>query len=165
MTAAWRAAYGVCLLLSSKHRLSYPGKFAPAPLAAGSVSLVNSKVLDSRAPSAAESAEVIRVRGCRVHNLANVDIDLPREKLVVVTGPSGSGKSSLAFDTLFAEGQRQYIESLSTYARQFLVQMERPDVDTVEGLQPTISIDQRAGIANPRSTVATVTEIYDHLRL
>jgi excinuclease ABC subunit A len=129
------------------------------------VSLVNSKVLDSRAPVASDSAEVIRIRGCRVHNLANVDIDLPREKLVVITGPSGSGKSSLAFDTLFAEGQRQYIESLSTYARQFLVQMERPDVDTVEGLQPTISIDQRAGIANPRSTVATVTEIYDHLRL
>ncbi|HEX3868984.1 MAG TPA: ABC-ATPase UvrA, partial [Pirellulales bacterium] len=116
-------------------------------------------------PASPTSGETIRVRGCRVHNLQNVDLDIPRDRLVVVTGPSGSGKSSLAFDTLFAEGQRQYIESLSAYARQFLMQMQRPDVDLVEGLQPTISIDQRAGIANPRSTVATVTEIYDHLRL
>src|SRR5579864_5511909 len=112
-----------------------------------------------------EAAETIRVRGCRVHNLRNIDLDIPRDKLIVITGPSGSGKSSLAFDTLFAEGQRQYIESLSVYARQFLHQLERPDVDLIEGLQPTISIDQRAGSTNPRSTVATVTEIYDHLRL
>ena len=109
--------------------------------------------------------EVIRIRGARVHNLKNVELDLPRDRLIVITGPSGSGKSSLAFDTLFAEGQRQYIESLSVYARQFLHQMERPDVDLIDGLQPTISIDQRAGSQNPRSTVATVTEIYDYLRL
>jgi excinuclease ABC subunit A len=111
------------------------------------------------------TADCIRIHGARTHNLRNVDIDLPRDRLVVLTGPSGSGKSSLAFDTLYAEGQRQYIESLSPYARQFLRQLERPDVDLIEGLEPTISIDQRAGNQNPRSTVATVTEIYDYLRL
>ncbi|HEX5442346.1 MAG TPA: ABC-ATPase UvrA, partial [Pirellulales bacterium] len=118
----------------------------------------------SLATSAADD-EVIRLRGVRVHNLQNIDLDIPRDRLTVITGPSGSGKSSLAFDTLFAEGQRQYIETLSTYARQFLHQLERPDVDLIEGLQPTIAIDQRAGSHNPRSTVATVTEIHDYLRL
>ncbi len=112
-----------------------------------------------------EADECIRLRGARTHNLQNLDVDIPRNRLVVITGRSGSGKSSLAFDTLYAEGQRQYIESLSVYARQFLHQLERPDIDLIEGLQPTISIDQRAGSHNPRSTVATVTEIYDYLRL
>jgi excinuclease ABC subunit A len=107
----------------------------------------------------------ISVRGARTHNLKNVDVDIPRNRLVVITGVSGSGKSSLAFDTLLAEGQRQYIQSLSIYARQFFDQMTRPDVDRIEGLQPTIAIDQKLGIANPRSTVATITEIYDYLRL
>jgi excinuclease ABC subunit A len=109
--------------------------------------------------------EIIVIRGARMHNLKNVDLDIPRDQFVVLTGPSGSGKSSLAFDTLFAEGQRQYIESLSVYARQFLNQMERPDVDLVEGLPPTLCIDQRPTSQGPRSTVATTTEIYDYLRL
>ena len=105
------------------------------------------------------------IRGARTHNLQNIDVELPRGQLIVITGPSGSGKSSLAFDTLYAEGQRQYIESLSVYSRQFFDQLERPDVDAIEGLQPTICIDQRPGNQNPRSTVATTTEIYDYLRL
>ncbi len=109
--------------------------------------------------------DAIRIRGARQHNLQNVSCDLPRNKLVVITGVSGSGKSSLAFDTVFAEGQRRYVESLSAYARQFLEQMEKPDVDSIEGLSPAISIEQRTTSRNPRSTVGTVTEIYDYLRL
>ncbi len=109
--------------------------------------------------------DAIQVRGARTHNLQNVNVDIPRNRLVVITGVSGSGKSSLAFDTLRAEGQRQYVQSLSLYARQFFEQMERPDVDRIEGLQPTIAIDQRQAAPNPRSTVATITDIYDYLRL
>ena len=107
----------------------------------------------------------ISVRGAREHNLKNIDVDIPRDKLVVLTGLSGSGKTSLAFDTIFAEGQRRYVESLSAYARQFLGQMEKPDVDHIDGLSPAISIDQKGTSRNPRSTVGTVTEIYDYLRL
>ena len=109
--------------------------------------------------------DTILVRGARTHNLKNVDLDIPRDKLVVITGLSGSGKSSLAFDTLYAEGQRRYVESLSTYARQFLSMMEKPDVDHIEGLSPAISIEQKSTSHNPRSTVGTITEIYDYLRL
>ena len=107
----------------------------------------------------------IKVRGARQHNLKNIDVNLPRNKLVVVTGLSGSGKSSLAFDTLYAEGQRRYVESLSSYARNFLSMMEKPDVDHIEGLSPAISIEQKSTSHNPRSTVGTVTEVYDYLRL
>src|SRR5512137_311413 len=107
----------------------------------------------------------IRVVGAREHNLKNITVEIPRDKLVVITGLSGSGKSSLAFDTIFAEGQRRYVESLSAYARQFLGQMEKPDVDYIEGLSPAVSIDQKGASHNPRSTVGTVTEIYDYLRL
>ena len=112
-----------------------------------------------------EQEDVIRVRGARQHNLKDVDVTIPRNKLVVFTGVSGSGKSSLAFDTIFAEGQRRYVESLSAYARQFLGQVDKPDVDAIEGLSPAISIDQKSTSHNPRSTVGTVTEIQDYLRL
>src|ERR1700726_1961037 len=110
-------------------------------------------------------AQVIKISGARQHNLKNLHVEIPREKLVVITGLSGSGKSSLAFDTLYAEGQRRYVESLSAYARQFLDQMEKPDVDFIEGLSPAIAIEQRSAGANPRSTIATTTEIYDYLRV
>lgn len=107
----------------------------------------------------------IVIKGARANNLKNIDVELPRDKLIVMTGLSGSGKSSLAFDTIYADGQRRYVESLSSYARMFLGQMEKPDVDSIEGLSPAISIDQKTTSKNPRSTVGTVTEIYDYLRL
>src|SRR5213083_1606002 len=107
----------------------------------------------------------IVIKGAREHNLKNLDLTIPRDKLVVITGLSGSGKSSLAFDTIYAEGQRRYVESLSAYARQFLEQMDKPDVDSIEGLSPAISIEQKTTSRNPRSTVGSVTEIYDYLRL
>ena len=114
---------------------------------------------------AADTAGKIIVRGAREHNLKNISVDLPRDRLIVFTGLSGSGKSSLAFDTIYAEGQRRYVESLSAYARQFLGQMDKPDVDVIEGLSPAISIDQKSASKNPRSTVGTITEVYDYLRL
>ena len=110
-------------------------------------------------------ARMISIRGAREHNLKNVDVDIPRDRLVVLTGLSGSGKSSLAFDTIYAEGQRRYVESLSAYARQFLEMMQKPDVDQIDGLSPAISIEQKTTSKNPRSTVGTVTEIYDYARL
>src|SRR5436190_391362 len=114
-----------------------------------------------RAPGLSDTV----IRGAREHNLQDITLKLPRQSLIVITGVSGSGKSSLAFDTLYAEGQRRYVESLSAYARQFLGQMEKPDVDAIEGLSPAIAIEQRGAGSNPRSTVATITEVYDYLRL
>ena len=112
-----------------------------------------------------QEQEFIKIRGAKEHNLKNIDVDIPRNKMVVLTGLSGSGKSSLAFDTIYAEGQRRYMESLSSYARQFLGQMEKPDVERIDGLSPAISIDQKSTNRNPRSTVGTVTGIYDDFRL
>ena len=123
------------------------------------------KQLDGKYLARALQQQNISIRGARTHNLKNIDLDIPRNQLVVITGLSGSGKSSLAFDTLYAEGQRRYVESLSTYARQFLQLMDKPDVDVIEGLSPAISIEQKATSHNPRSTVGTVTEIHDYLRL
>src|ERR1700683_1475557 len=116
-------------------------------------------------PTAEMPAEVIKITGARQHNLRNLTLEIPREKLVVITGLSGSGKSALAFDTLYAEGQRRYVESLSAYARQFLDQMQKPDVDFIEGLSPAIAIEQRSSGSSPRSIIATTTEIYDYLRV
>ena len=121
-------------------------------------------VKPARVPTA-HDRRVIAVRGAREHNLKNINIEIPRDKLIVFTGLSGSGKSSLAFDTIYAEGQRRYVESLSAYARQFLEMMQKPDVDHIDGLSPAISIEQKTTSKNPRSTVGTVTEIYDYLRL
>ena len=120
---------------------------------------------ERQVPRTRPCGQRISIRGARTHNLKNIDLDLPRNQLVVITGLSGSGKSSLAFDTLYAEGQRRYVESLSAYARQFLQLMDKPDVDLIEGLSPAISIEQKATSHNPRSTVGTVTEIHDYLRL
>ena len=122
-------------------------------------------MMSADSPQASRDDGWIIVRGARTHNLKNIDVEIPRGKFVVISGVSGSGKSSLAFDTLYAEGQRRYVESLSSYARQFLGQMKKPDCDSIEGLSPAISIDQKQGSHNPRSTVATTTEIQDHLRL
>ena len=120
---------------------------------------------ENQIKSTVSKQEEIEVLGARVHNLQNIDVTIPRNKLVVITGLSGSGKSSLAFDTIYAEGQRRYIETMSAYARQFLGNMERPDVDKISGLSPVISIEQKTTNKNPRSTVGTITEIYDFLRL
>ena len=124
-------------------------------------------VLSSTPASVQKRPDLSRlvVKGAREHNLRNVDLDLPRDAMIVFTGLSGSGKSSLAFDTIFAEGQRRYVESLSAYARQFLGQVDKPDVDFIEGLSPAVSIDQKSTSKNPRSTVGTITEIYDYMRL
>ncbi len=119
---------------------------------------------ETTAPAAFEAAELV-VRGARTHNLKNIDVTLPTGKLIIVTGVSGSGKSSLAFDTIYAEGQRRYVESLSAYARQFLERMEKPDVDRIDGIAPAIAIRQKNSIRNPRSTVGTTTEIHDYMRL
>src|SRR5215217_1720550 len=116
-------------------------------------------------PTSSESRGQIVVRGARTHNLKNVDVTLPARSLIVMTGVSGSGKSSLAFDTLYAEGQRRYVESLSVYARQFLERMQKPDVDSITGISPAVAIEQKTLTRNPRSTVGTTTEIYDYLRL
>ncbi|HDJ22599.1 MAG TPA: excinuclease ABC subunit A, partial [Candidatus Aminicenantes bacterium] len=121
--------------------------------------------MKKRLPSPSSAKESIVLRGVRVHNLKNIDLDLPLNQLIMITGVSGSGKSSLAFNTLYAEGQRRYIESLSAYARQFFERIDKPDADLIEGITPAIAIQQKATTKNPRSTVATATEIYDFLRL
>src|SRR5919201_1160085 len=121
--------------------------------------------LETSSPAASASLAAIVVRGARVHNLKNIDFEIPHNAMTVVTGVSGSGKSSLAFDTIYAEGQRRYVESLSAYARQFLERIEKPDVDFIDGIAPAVAIKQKNSTRNPRSTVATATEIYDYLRL
>jgi excinuclease ABC subunit A len=142
-----------------------PSRPVPVSVPAGSPPAAAPGPANPISRAALDPARCIRVRGAREHNLKNIDVQIPRDRLVVITGLSGSGKSSLAFDTIFAEGQRKYMESLSAYARQFLDQLKKPDVDDIEGLPPTIAIEQRSGVSNPRSTVATTTEIFDYLRL
>ncbi|MEM9634495.1 MAG: excinuclease ABC subunit A, partial [Pseudomonadota bacterium] len=127
--------------------------------------MTTSKSLKADESWKSDRTKVISVKGAREHNLKGVDLDLPRDRLIVMTGLSGSGKSSLAFDTIYAEGQRRYVESLSAYARQFLEMMQKPDVDQIDGLSPAISIEQKTTSRNPRSTVGTVTEIYDYMRV
>src|SRR3954464_11452924 len=144
-----------------RHFIPMPARVARMPKAASPRRSNTSENPEVHPPEGA----VISVRGAREHNLKSVDVDIPRNQLVVLTGLSGSGKSSLAFDTIYAEGQRRYVESLSSYARQFLGQMDKPDVDFIEGLSPAISIDQKSASKNPRSTVGTITEVYDYLRL
>ncbi|MDO4286067.1 MAG: ABC-ATPase UvrA, partial [Eubacteriales bacterium] len=134
-------------------------------LAANEARAREDRTADEKRRALIHKEDSIRIRGANEHNLKNLSVDIPRNQLVVLTGLSGSGKSSLAFDTIYAEGQRRYMESLSSYARQFLGQMEKPDVESIEGLSPAISIDQKSTNRNPRSTVGTVTEIYDHFRL
>src|SRR5438046_1340621 len=139
--------------------LSVPPASAPGPAAAAAPA-------PATAPAAAPQGDpAIRIRGARQHNLKNLDLDLPRGGLTVITGVSGSGKSSLAFDTLYAEGQRRYVESVSTYAKQFLERLPRPDVDWITGLSPAVAIQQQSGARSARSTVGTAPETYDHLRL
>ena len=138
--------------------------FWPA-LEAEEIKAGETKIRDAARKHSMAPENCIRIRGAREHNLKSVSLNIPRNELVVLTGLSGSGKSSLAFDTIYAEGQRRYMESLSYYATQFLGQMEKPSVESIEGLSPAISIDQKSTNRNPRSTVGTVTEIYDHLRL
>ena len=147
-----------------------PIRFAPAKRAQNMrgftrPEIIMDEMLKARRQQTAASLRAITIRGAREHNLKNVDVEIPRDKLVVFTGLSGSGKSSLAFDTIYAEGQRRYVESLSAYARQFLEMMQKPDVDQIDGLSPAISIEQKTTSKNPRSTVGTVTEIYDYMRL
>ena len=130
----------------------------------GQAASITAPSAEAAAAAGPDSRHIV-VLGAKEHNLRNIDVRIPRDRLVVITGLSGSGKSSLAFDTIYAEGQRKYVESLSAYARQFLEQLSKPDVEHIEGLPPTVAIEQRAGGSNPRSTVATTTEIYDYLRL
>src|SRR6187399_1946050 len=135
-----------------------------SPRASGTADM-DEVIKSSRRQNSGSGRRVIAIRGAREHNLKNVDLEIPRDQLVVFTGLSGSGKSSLAFDTIYAEGQRRYVESLSAYARQFLEMMQKPDVDQIDGLSPAISIEQKTTSRNPRSTVGTVTEIHDYMRL
>ncbi len=148
-----------------EHETEYRHNFPPPEPAESDTPLVPLPPLPDQVENSTKELDRIIVRGAKEHNLKNIDVEIPKKKLVVVTGVSGSGKSSLAFDTIFAEGQRRYVESLSSYARQFIGQMEKPRYDTIRGLSPTIAIEQKAASKNPRSTVGTITEIYDYLRV